>query len=144
MVLIGRQHRDADEREPHKEWPACDPRHVFFVQAPENHQQRDVQGRGLVERPVEARQGCEQQTWESVGRGPRERELQRKQQKTGDCHDLRRDHAPDVEIEFVFCAADEDRQRVENVDRAVRNDRPCKEWNVPLPSDDDRVHVGPS
>jgi hypothetical protein len=109
MMLIGRQHRDADERQPHKEWPTCDPRHAFLVQAPENHKQRDVEGRGLVERPVEARQGDEQQMWESVGRRPRERELQRKQQKTCDRHDLRRDHAPDVEIELVFRAAYEDR-----------------------------------
>jgi hypothetical protein len=144
VVLIGRQHRDANEHQPPKEWPACDPRHAFLVQAPENHKQRDVQGRRLIEGLVEARQGGEQQMWESVGRGPRERELQRKQQKTYDRHDLRGDHAPDVDVELVFRATHEDRQHIENVDRTVRNDRPCQEWNVPFPADDDRMHVGPS
>ena len=113
------------------------------VPVPQDHGQRDVQRRRLVERLVEAAQRVEQEGRRPLDRRLPEAEMQRPCDEAGAGHERGRDQPQRMSVERVPAAGQEQRQRVEDVDRPVQKDRPRPERHVPLPVEGHRRHVRP-
>src|SRR6185436_13756558 len=141
MVLIGREHRYADQREPQVQDPPRDPAEMACIQHPQDDQQRYMQGRGLVERLVEPGEHIEHPPEESVRLRARERKGKRKREKARNRNDLRGEKPHRMREELRARRADDERYAVEQVDRPVRNDRPREERNPALPIEAERADV---
>ncbi|MCW0369422.1 hypothetical protein NB710_000359 [Xanthomonas sacchari] len=141
-MLVGGQHRQADQREPAVQGQPRQPVQVLRIAHPQHHQQHDVQRRRLVERLVEAEQHREQPAEHALGRRPLETEAQRPQQEAAHRQQLRGEQTPRMRVQFDTRAADEERDHVEQVDRPVRDDGPRPERDLGFPGERQRRHGG--
>src|SRR6185369_9044438 len=133
MMLIGGEHRNADQQRPAMQQPVESPRHVSPIEIPENDQQRDMQRWRLVVGSVESRQRIEQETEKARRLGLGESQAQGKYDEAGDRDRLRRQQASPMGIQFVAGSTEKERGAIEEIDRPIRNDRPIEERDPSLP-----------
>ncbi len=95
----------------------------------------------LVERLVEAAEHVEQEARHAVRVRPHEDRLQGKGDEAENGDHLRDKITPRQPPHLLRRVANEERKRVEDVDRPVGHDRPGDEGNVPLPAEGEVRHV---
>ncbi len=117
------------------------PCNLRAVQRPQDHGQRDVQRRQLVEGQVEAGEHVEQRAGDAVGSRPLEREAERKRDEACDRHQLRRQEPLGMRVELRARRAHEERKRIERIDRPVGDDRPCQKRDRAFPFEYGDRHV---
>jgi hypothetical protein len=134
MVLVGGQHRTADDQRPDVQEPArCGVMDSPPIEIPQDDGQRDVQGGCLIEGLVKTAQGGKQQTCQTVGGRLPKTETQRPQNKAAHRHRLRRQQAKRVALEFMAGAGQKQRKAVKKVDRPIWKNRVLPERNMPFP-----------
>ncbi|VWD63440.1 hypothetical protein BLA39750_07724 [Burkholderia lata] len=140
-MLVGRQHRHADRREPQVQHDACErAAQVLRIDGPQHDEQPDMQRRRLVERLVETHQQREQRTGHAARVGPLEPEAQRQRDEARDRDQLHGQQPLHVIEQVGAACPEEERQRVQQVDRPVRHDRPRHERNRVLPAEREGRH----
>ncbi len=112
-------------------------RQMAGIKRPEDHQQRNMQGRRLVVRTVERAERREEKTGDAIGCRFRDGELQREDEETENGDELRGEDAPDMALQLGGVETEEEGQRVGEVDRPVWDDRPRQEGNALLPAEAD-------
>jgi len=142
MVLIGGQHRSADDDEQDIDHEAGCARDFARIQRPEDHRERDMQRRNLVEWLVEPHEHVEQRPERASGVGSIEGEAMGKRHEARDGDHLRGQQSPGVRVELAARRAKKERDAIQGIDDPVGHDRPWPEWNGALPIEHDGRHVG--
>ena len=142
MVLVGSEHRGADEQAPDKPQRAQPRRQFRPVEAANNKGEDDVQRGHFVVSLIESGKRAEKRGEEAVANVFRPADLQREKQKTADGDSLRGEQLRNVAVLFVRTRAEEETEAVEEVERPVRDDGPRQEGDVVFPSLSDFRNVG--
>ena len=126
-MLVGSEHRGADEQAPGKpQW--THPRRQFRpVEAANNEGEDDVQRGHFVVSLIESGKRAEKRGKEAIADVFRPADLQRKKQKTADSDGLCGEQLCNVAVLFARARAEEETEAVEEVERPVRDDGPRQE-----------------
>jgi len=141
MVLVGRQHRHGDQREPDVQAcgpPTAQPRREA---RPQHRQHADVQRWRTVVGQVAERQQLEKQLHHADGVGPLEGEAQRKGQVAQHRNQQHEEELQHMAPQLLAAATGEEGQREEAAQRQVGHDAPSNEGNVLLPGEHAGAHV---
>ncbi|KAG1244508.1 hypothetical protein G6F65_021764 [Rhizopus arrhizus] len=132
MVLERGQYRNADQQRPPMQHPAPGAVQVLRELHPQHDQQHDVQRRRLVERLVEAQQHIEQPAEHTADLRPFEAETQRPQQETRHRDNLRAEQPQRVPVQFQPLPAQEERDRIEQIDRPANAITGSAAWRLAI------------
>ena len=123
-MLVGGEHRGADEQAPGKPQRAQARRQFRPVEAANNKGEDDVQRGHFVVSLIESGKRAEKRGEKAVANVFRPADLQREKQETANGDGLRGEQLRNVAVLFARTRAKEEAEAVEEVERPVRDDGP--------------------
>ena len=133
MMLERRQNGRSDQHAPDVPRRRRNAAQPLPQMTPDDDGERDMQRRRLIERLVEAAKHIEHEARQAARLRPRETGGEREGEEATHGDGLRGEIARGQAVDARFAGVEEQRQRVEGVDRPVGNDRPGEERHRPFP-----------
>jgi len=143
VMLVGRQHRDSNQREPGMQ-PWAEPRrNMPRVEVPKDNKQGDVERGKLVEGTVESTQRLEKHTRWPCDPGRGDAQAQRHGDEAGHRNDLGGQKPLTMAVELSSGGAKEKGKDIQQIDRPVGHDGPSEERDMRFPGEHDRADPSP-